>query len=262
MQWLDTIILGLVQGLTEFIPVSSSGHLIIVQTFLTGVSDHLFLEFIDIGTTVALLVYFRRRIWGILRDIFVNKKYKLGRNILLTAIPAGAVGFFGAKFIEEQPFFTSVVVVTVALGVVGLFMIIADKLPHASPVAGGEKLSAKRAIVIGLVQVLALIPGVSRSGSTILAGRFMGLKPAEAAEYSFLASIPIMVGVALKVLATDHAYLSANFGTLFVSNLVAFIAGMFAIGFLLRYLSKHSLAVFGWYRVGLALVLTVVLLLQ
>ncbi len=262
MQWFDTIILGLVQGLTEFIPVSSSGHLIIAQTFLTGASDHLFLEFIDIGTTVALLVFFRRRIWGILRDIFVNKKYKLARNILLTAIPAGAIGFFAAKFIEEQPFFTSVVVVTVALGVVGFFMIIADKLPHASAVADGEKLSAKRAIVIGLIQVLALIPGVSRSGSTILAGRFMGLKPAEAAEYSFLASIPIMVGVALKVLATDHAYLSANLGTLFVSNLVAFISGMFAIGFLLNYLSKHSLAVFGWYRVGLALVLTVVLLLQ
>jgi len=262
MQWLEAIILGLVQGLTEFIPISSSGHLIIAQTFLSGASDHLFLEFINIGTLAALLVFFRHRIISIVRDIFVNKKFKLARNILITAVPAGVVGFLLAGFIAETPFFGSAVVVAVTLAVVGVVMIVVEKLPHASPVADGEKLPAKRALLIGIAQTLALIPGVSRSGSTILAGRFMGLKPAEAAEYSFLASLPIMIGVTLKVLLTDHEYLSAHLGTLVVSNIVAFAAGLFAVGFLMRYLAKHSLAIFGWYRIGLAVVLSVILLVQ
>jgi len=262
MQWLEAIILGLVQGLTEFIPISSSGHLIIAQTFLSGASDHLFLEFINIGTMLALLVFFRKRIITIIRDIFVNKKYKLARNILITAIPAGVVGFLLAGFIEETPFFSSAVVVAVTLAVVGVVMIIVEKLPHASKVEDGDKLPASRALVIGIAQTMALIPGVSRSGSTILAGRFMGLKPAEAAEYSFLASLPIMAGVTLKVLMSDHDYLSAHLGTLIVSNAVAFAAGLLAVGFLMRYLANHSLAIFGWYRIGLAVVLSVILLIQ
>ena len=211
---------------------------------------------------LALLVFFRKRIITIIRDIFVNKKYKLARNILITAIPAGVVGFLLAGFIEETPFFSSAVVVAVTLAVVGVVMIIVEKLPHASKVEDGDKLPASRALVIGIAQTMALIPGVSRSGSTILAGRFMGLKPAEAAEYSFLASLPIMAGVTLKVLMSDHDYLSAHLGTLIVSNAVAFAAGLLAVGFLMRYLANHSLAIFGWYRIGLAVVLSVILLIQ
>lgn len=262
MAWLEAIILGLIQGLTEFIPISSSGHLVIAQTFLSGASDHLLLEFINIGTLLALLVFFRKRIWGILQDIFVRRKFRLARNIILTSIPAGVAGFFLADFIETTPFFGSAVVVAVTLAVVGIIMIIVEKLPHASAVADGEKLSGWRAFIIGAAQMLALIPGVSRSGATILAGRFSGLKPAEAAEYSFLASLPIMIGVTVKILVTDHAYLTSHLDVLLISNLVAFIAGLLAVGFLMKYLAKHSLAVFGWYRIGLALVLTVVLLLQ
>ncbi|MDB5163323.1 MAG: Undecaprenyl-diphosphatase [Candidatus Saccharibacteria bacterium] len=262
MQWLEAIILGLIQGLTEFIPISSSGHLVIAQTFMSGASDHLFLEFINIGTMLALFVFFRKRIWGILQDIFIHKKYKLALNIIITVLPAGLLGFFLADFIGETPFFSSAVVVVFTLAIVGIIMVIVEKLPKLSPINDGEGLSKSRALIIGLAQALALIPGVSRSGSTILSGRFMGLSSAEAAEYSFLASLPIMLGVTLKVLVGDTDYLIANAGTLFVSNLVAFIAGLVAVGFLMKYLSKHSLAIFGWYRIGLALVLAVVLLVQ
>lgn len=262
MQWLEAIILGLIQGLTEFIPISSSGHLVIAQTFLNGASDHLFLEFINIGTMLALFVFFRKRIWMILHDIFVRKKYKLALNIFITVLPAGLLGFVLADFIGSTAFFSSATVVVFTLAIVGVIMVVVEKLPKLSPVEDGEKLTKRRALVIGFAQALALIPGVSRSGSTILAGRFMGLKPAEAAEYSFLASLPIMLGVTLKVLLTDTDYLLANAGTLVVSNLVAFGAGILAVGFLMRYLSKHSLAVFGWYRIGLAIVLAVVLLVQ
>lgn len=261
-QWLESIILGLIQGLTEFIPISSSGHLVIAQHLFGSGSDHLFLEFINIGTTLALLVFFRKRIWSICVDVFVNRNLKLARNILLTAIPAGLTGFILADFIGSQAFFTSAVVVVFTLAIVGIVMVILEKLPKLSTVEDGEKLSWQRALIIGFAQVLALIPGTSRSGSTIIAGRLMGLKPAEAAEYSFLASLPIMAGVTLKVLVGDTDYLLAHAGTLFVSNVAAFISGLLAVGFLMRYLSKHSLAVFGWYRIGLAVVLAVILLIE
>ena len=261
-QWLEAVILGLIQGLTEFIPISSSGHLVIAQHLFSGGSDHLFLEFINIGTMLALLVFFRKRIWSILVDIFVNRNFKLARNILLTAIPAGLTGFLLADFIGSTAFFTSAVVVVFTLAIVGIVMVVLEKLPKLSPVEDGEKLPWWRALIIGFAQVLALIPGTSRSGSTIIAGRLMGLKPAEAAEYSFLASLPIMAGVTLKVLVSDTDYLVAHARTLFVSNLAAFISGLIAVGFLMRYLSKHSLAVFGWYRIGLAIVLATILLVQ
>ncbi len=264
MNWFETIILGLVQGLTEFIPVSSSGHLVIAQNFFSGASDHLFLEWINIGTLLALLVYFRHKLVSIARDILFKKNYRLARNILITAFPAGIVGLLLADFIDQSSFFGSIVTVTVTIGLVGVLMIILEHLPKASPVKSGEELSPWRALMIGIAQIFALIPGVSRSGSTIISGRLLGLSAAQAAEYSFLASLPIMMGVTLKLLisSSDRQYFIENAGVLIVSNLVAFISGWLAVGFLIKYLSKHGLALFGWYRVVLAAILAVGLLLQ
>lgn len=264
MNLFESIVLGIVQGLTEFIPVSSSGHLVIGQAFFSGASDHLFIEFINIGTLLALLVYFRRRIVAIIRDIFQNKNYTLFRNILITSVPAGIVGYFLADFIATTPFFGSVLTVTVTLILVGIVMIVLEKLPKASEVKDGENLSPFKALFIGFAQMLALIPGVSRSGATIITGRLSGLSPAAAAEYSFLASLPIMFGVTLKLFVKegDRAYFMEHLPILVVSNTAAFIAGLLAVGFLMRYLSKHSLAVFGWYRLALAAVLALTLLVQ
>lgn len=264
MDIFEMIVLGLTQGLTEFIPISSSGHLVIVQQIFSGGSDHLFLEFINIGTLLALLVYFRRRIIGIIQDIIERKNYRLAINILITAIPAGAIGYVFAGFIEKTPFFSSLVVVTVTSFVVGVLMVVLEKLPKASAVKDGEQLSRKRALFIGLAQMFALIPGVSRSGSTIIAGRFAGLGSAAAAEYSFLASLPIMFGVTLKLFtkASDRAYFMEHLPMLVLSNTVAFVAGILAVGFLMRYLARHGLAIFGWYRIGLATLLTIYLLVQ
>jgi len=261
---IEAIVLGLIQGLTEFIPISSSGHLVIAQTLFSGASNHLFLEWINIGTLLALLVYFRARIMAIVEDIFKNKNIRLARNILITSIPAGAVGFIFADFIAAAPFFNSAVTVVFTLAIVGVVMIVAERLPKASGVDSGEKLSSVRALVIGIAQILALIPGVSRSGSTIVTGRLMGLKAAEAAEYSFLASLPIMFGVTLKLLisSSDRQYFMDNAAMLTLSNAFAFISGLVAVGFLMKYLASHSLVAFGWYRVGLAAVLTAVLLVQ
>ncbi|MBP9667750.1 undecaprenyl-diphosphate phosphatase [Candidatus Saccharibacteria bacterium] len=262
MQLFEVIILGLIQGLTEFIPISSSGHLVIAQWLFGHTSDHLFLEVINIGTFLALLVYFAPKIWNITRDVVVNKKVILARNILITAVPAGVVGYLLSDFINTTPFFGSIWVVVATLFVVGVIMVVLEKLPRLSNVTDGESLGASRALTIGLAQMLALIPGVSRSGSTIITGRLMGLRAKEAAEYSFLASLPIMAGVTLKVFIDNPDYMRAHLSTVLVGNLVAFVSGLIAVGFLMRYLSRHGLAVFGWYRIVLATIIFVVLLVQ
>lgn len=262
MNFFEVILLGIVQGLTEFIPISSSGHLVIVQQLLGYQSDHLFLEAINIGTFVALVVYFWPRIVSIVQDIFIRKKYRLARNILLTSIPAGAVGYLTADFIARSAFFGSLVVVMITLAAVGVIMIVLEKLPKLSSKSSGEALSMPRALTIGLVQTIALIPGVSRSGSTIITGRFMGLSAKAAAEYSFLASLPIMAGVTLKVFLDNGDYLAANASYLLVGNVAAFLSGIAAVHFLLGYLERHSLAVFGWYRLGLAAIIGIWLLIQ
>ena len=255
----ESIVLGAIQGLTEFIPISSSGHLVIAQYFMNGASEHLFLEWINVGTVLALIIYFRQPIVDIITTIIAKKDYRLALNIVIAMLPAGLAGFFLADFIEGNAFFSSPWVVAVTLAVVGILLIIVDKLPHLSHIKHNAELPKSRALTIGLAQVLALIPGTSRSGSTIIAGRLMGLSAARAAEFSFLVSIPIMCGVIAKLLvkSSDRSYLLDNFTPLLVGNIVALITGLMAVGFLMRYLEKH-----GWYRIGLSVVLICVLLLQ
>ena len=269
MNVFETIILGLTQGITEFIPVSSSGHLELVQRLLDGggrAEDfHFFLELINFGTLIALLFYYRKRIYKILRDVFVKRDLHMAINLLLTSIPAGVIGVLLSKFIESHSFFSSLYTIAVAMGVVGILMIFVDKLPHLSPIKSEEKLSHGRALGIGLAQTFALIPGVSRSGSTIIAGRVMGMDSKASANYSFMASIPIMIGVCLKSVlsSSSRAYIGTNFGMLLLSNFVAFVSGMLALTFVIKFLEKRgALSAFGYYRVILAGIVLVVLLVQ
>lgn len=266
MNLLEAIILGIVQGLTEFIPVSSSGHLVIAEQIMNAggtESFHLFLQFINLGTLLALLVFYRKKIWEICVDIFKYHNWKLARNVVLTAIPAGLVGLLLSRAIEESAWLETLLSVSIAMAVIGVFMVIVDWLPKLSKIKDGEHLSPWRALTIGVVQILALIPGVSRSGSTILAGRVMGLDSKEAANYSFLASIPIMGAVMLKTFlsSSDRAYFTDNLGTMVVGNIVAFAFGMLALQFVIKFLSKDgNLQKFGYYRIGLASIILIVLL--
>lgn len=257
MDIFQSILLGFVQGLTEFIPVSSSGHLELIQQLFGFASEnfHLFLEFINLGTLLALLIYFRKRIWRIIKDIFIEKNYKLALNLLITSIPAGIIGLILSGFIEEQSFFSSLYTVCGAMGIVGLIMVAIDQLPHMSKLKDENELTPARALIIGLLQTFALIPGVSRSGSTIIAGRLVGMDSESSAEYSFLASIPIMAAVCLRMFlsSTGRAYFTANLGPLLLGNLVAFVVGLIALRFLLAYLKKpKSLQSFGKYRIVVA----------
>lgn len=264
MSIIEAIILGLIQGLTEFIPISSSGHLIIAQHVMNGASEHLFLEWINVGTVLALIIFFRQRIISVIRDVIQGRDYRLARNIVIAMLPAGMVGFMFADFIETNQFFGSVWTVVVTLAAVGVLFVVLEKLPKKSAVEDVAALPMPRALTVGLAQVLALVPGTSRSGSTIVAGRLMGLSRSGAAEFSFLVSIPIMLGVIAKlcIKASDRAYLLDNAAPLLVANIAALLSGLFAIGLLMRFLERHSLALFGWYRIGLASVLAAVLLLQ
>lgn len=266
MSILESIVLGLTQGLTEFIPVSSSGHLEIVQQIFGNRSAdfHIFLELINFGTLLALLIFYRKRIIGILGDIFRRKNYRLAINILITSIPAGIIGLLLSSFISDNPFFSSMYTVGIALGLVGLVMIFIDKLPHLSKLKNEDKLTPKRALAIGLVQTFALIPGVSRSGSTIITGKLVGLDSKSAAEYSFLASIPIMCGVCLKSLisSSSRAFIALNWKTLALSNFIAFVSGLLAIYFIMKYIGKgRTFQSFGYYRVVLSLLVLIFALL-
>lgn len=264
MSIIEAIILGLIQGLTEFIPVSSSGHLVIAQTIMSGASERLFLEWINLGTVLALIIFFWPRISRTVIGIFRDKDIRLAANVVIAMLPAGLAGYFAADYIENTPFFSSLWTIVVMLAVVGVLLVTVERLPKLPEVPVLEKLPRTRALTVGLAQVFALIPGTSRSGSTIVAGRLMGLRPADAAEFSFLVSIPIMLGVITKLVIKDdnRAYLFDNFWPLFVGNSVALASGLLAVGFLMKYLQTRSLALFGYYRLGLAAVLATVLLVQ
>ena len=260
MNILESTVLGLVQGITEFIPVSSSGHLEITQRILgaggRAEDFHFFLELINFGTLFALLFYYRQTIWEIMQRVFVKKDYKLALNILITSIPAGIIGLVLSKVIEKMPFFSSLTTIGFAMGFVGLIMIFVNKLPHLSKLKDENELTPGRALAIGLAQTFALIPGVSRSGSTIITGRVMGLDSKSAAKYSFLASLPIMIAVCGKSLlsSSSRAYITSNLGMLLLSNLIAFVSGLIALQIVMKYFKKEkSIPSFGIYRVILSL---------
>jgi undecaprenyl-diphosphatase len=262
MSFFEALILGALQGLTEFIPISSSGHLVIAEHFLGIAVAPAFDSLINLGTFLALVFYFRKKLWGIALRVYKEHDFRLVRNILISAIPVGFAGLVLKHFFEsdavQNPW-----VVAIALTVVGILMVVLEKLPRASDVKPGEELSVKRAASIGLAQMFALIPGVSRSGSTIVAGRLAGLSYERAAEYSFLLSLPVMFAVVVMgfVGSDGRQFIHDNFAVWAISNLAAFVCGLVAVGFMLRYLAKGNLKGFGIYRIVLAVVVVTTLII-
>jgi undecaprenyl-diphosphatase len=252
----DGLILGILQGLTEFIPVSSSGHLVLGQNLLGLQTSPTFDALVNLGTFLALVVYFWRRMREIAKRIITQRDIRLARNLLISAIPVGLLGFFFGGFFE-QAIIQQPLTVAIMLTLIGLLMIFIDKLPKFSPVGSADELPGKRAAFVGVAQAIALIPGTSRSGSTMVAGRLAGLSYQQAAEYSFLLSIPVMAGVLAKSMLGHEGreFIAANFGAWLVSNIAAFICGLFAVGFMLRFLAKGNFKIFGYYRLALAAVI-------
>ena len=258
MTILNAIILGLVQGVTEFIPVSSSGHLVIISQ-LIGLNDaFLFDVLLNFGTLLALIVFYRKRIYEIIVKMLKPKGWGLFFKVIVATIPAVLVGVLMHNYIE---FLNSMIwVVIVMLIVVGIPMIIYGKANDDADDRVVEKsVGWKSAFKIGFMQMIALIPGVSRSGITILTGLRCNLSAARAAEFSFLLAIPVISGASLKTLLSSEGieFVKNNFAAVAVGNLVSFTAGMLAISFLIKLISNRGLKDFGWYRIGLALLLVV-----
>jgi undecaprenyl-diphosphatase len=262
MDAFQAIVLGIVQGLTEFLPISSTGHLRIVPAFL-GWEDPgaAFTAVTQLGTMAAVLLYFREDLWRIattwvrsLREPELRPSLdaRMGWYIGLGTIPIAIFGFAFKDQIEEGA--RSLYLIGSTLIVLGLLLLLAEKVAtHARPL---ERITRRDAIVIGFAQACALVPGVSRSGATLTAGMFLGFDRTSAARYSFLLSVPAVVLSGLFELRKIGDEEAAGVVPTALATLCAFVVGYASIAFLLRWLVRHSTAVFVAYRVALgALVL-------
>lgn len=259
MGFIEAIVLGLIQGLTEFLPISSSGHLLIVPE-LFGWDDPgaAFTAITQLGTIAAVLVYFRSDLaqifsgaWAGMRDRSRRDtpEWRLFWMVALGTIPIGVLGFTFRDQIETSA--RNIQLTAIMLIVFGLVMEAADRFgPKRDEL---RDLSVRNGVLIGFAQALALIPGVSRSGSTISMARFLGMQRQAAARYSFLLSIPAVVlsgTFSLKDIG-DGVELAPTL----VATLVAFVSGYAAIAFLIDFLGKHGVTVFTVYRVALGIAL-------
>lgn len=264
MDALQAIVLGIVQGLTEFLPISSSGHLRIVPA-LFGWDDPgaAFTAVVQLGTMAAVLLYFRHDLWRIarawvrsLRDVEVRRTLdaRMGWYIIAGTIPISVIGLLFADPIETE--FRNLYLIGTTLIVFGALMWAADALSKRERTL--EALRARDGIAIGLAQALALVPGVSRSGATISAGLVLGFDRASAARFSFLLSVPAVVLSGLFELRHIGESGAAPAGATALAVLLAFVSGYASIAFLLRYLTRHGLGIFVAYRFvvgGLVIVL-------
>jgi undecaprenyl-diphosphatase len=265
MSILQAIILGLAQGLTEFIPVSSSGHLVLLHQFM-GISQNglAFDVALHIGTLLALLLYFYKDVAELIKAVFIqNEKTKLAYLLIIATIPAVIVGMLLESVAESA--FRSSSLVAVNLIVVALFMLLAESytkaLQHKTKL---ENIKTSQALTMGVVQAAAIVPGVSRSGSTIVAGLFSGLERVAATRFSFLLGIPITFGAILKVLTTSGSMqlIASEKAVFLVGILTAFVSGLTAIAFLLKYLAKHTLNIFAYYRIALGTLVFIIMLVR
>lgn len=266
------IILGIVEGLTEFLPVSSTGHLILAENWLnyTGEKANAFAVFIQLGATLAVIGYFRQRIWRVVMAILgkplvdnphglrpeVARRFLLG--IVLAFIPAALTGLLFEDVIETILFKPQPVALALIAGGVAILLI--EKIRPAVKTEAAESISLSQAWWIGVAQCAALIPGMSRSASTIMGGLLKGLNHAAAAEFSFFLSIPTLGAASLYKLLKVAPLLSADDAVVFlVGFLVSLIVAWIVIAVFMSFIKRHSFAVFAWYRIafGLAILLMI-----
>ncbi|OJF91586.1 undecaprenyl-diphosphate phosphatase [Alkalibacterium sp. 20] len=259
---IKSIILGIVQGITEWLPISSTGHMILVDEFLVlNTSDafkEMFLVVIQLASILAVVIIFFRKLNPFDRDKNDNQKketWHIWLKVVVGVIPAA---FFGLLFEDViNDVFYNWQTVAVALIFYGIAFIIIEKRNEGKvpKIETWEQLTYKVALMIGFFQVLALIPGTSRSGATIVGAILIGAARPIAAEYSFFLSIPVMFGASLiKLLGFGFSFTPEELIILLVGCLFSFIVSIFAIKFLMNYIRKNDFSVFGWYRIIVGLV--------
>jgi len=286
----ESLILGTIQGLTEFLPISSSGHLVLGQHYLGLDVDGLksFDVLVHVGTLMAILIYFRRDIWGMAKGFFLLLAGKLPLSdpyakligyVLIGSIPAVIFGFTLEDWMDTN--FRNVTTVGICMFVVGVIFLLGEasfryahkknplrdktleKVAHVRDAIQPEGyepveiygMNWKKALIIGFAQAIALLPGVSRSGSTIVAGLFQGVERSSAARFSFLLGAPVIFGAGLLT-AIKHGDEIANGFTasvLLAGFFSSFFVGLLTISFLMRYLKNHTLLIFSIYLIAVGL---------
>ena len=258
---LKAAILGVVEGLTEFLPVSSTGHLIIFDSLINFSENkefsNMFIMVIQLGAILAVLVLYRKKIWDTVVHLFPNQKISFKKSglyfwlmVVVSCIPAAVIGIPFDDLVEEKLF--NPLVVACALFIGGLWMIFAESKLRGNQTTSlsDSKITVKIAIIVGLFQVLSIIPGMSRSASTIIGGWVAGLSTVAAAEYSFFLAIPVMFGQALlNILDASGNLLAEEWMALGIGFIVSFAVALSVIGSFISYLQKKPMKVFAIYRI-------------
>lgn len=262
MDILIAIILGVVQGATEFLPVSSSGHLVVVARLFGVDNSFEFDVLVNFGTLFAMVYYFRARIWQIIQDVLLHHRWDTIGRLVLATVPAVLVGFMFQDFIATHLHSTWVAVVMLLL--VGILMVRSKKWKVNKKLSVNKDvrdMSTKNGFLIGLAQILALVSGTSRSGITILTSLKMGISREKAAEWSFMMGIPVIFGASIKVLFSEagQQYIQMHTMEFIVANIASFVSGILAVTLFMKILHRYGLYWFGWYRIALATVLILLL---
>ena len=263
---IKAIVFGIVEGITEWLPISSTGHMILLDEFIhLGVSDDFYKLFevvIQLGAILAVVLLYFKKIWPLKK---VNGKITLDKDILnlwgkilVACIPAAIIGLLFDDWLDEHLY--NSIVVSLALIIYGvIFIIIETKHIGKRTTKKVNEITYKQALGVGAFQLLALIPGTSRSGSTIIGGLLIGLERSVAATFTFFLAIPVMAGASLLKLAkyildVGFVFSGLELAILATGCIVAFLVSLFVIRFLINYIRKHDFKVFGWYRIVLGII--------
>lgn len=269
------VILGVVEGVTEWLPISSTGHMILVGEFLkleaSAEFRDLFLVVVQLGAILSVVVLFWRRIWPFDKSkntAQVRETLTLWLKIIVACLPTVIVAIPFEDAIERLFYrnpISSSVMVAAALIVYGVLFIVVENLNRgrAPRIGSLSALDYRTALAIGLFQVLAVVPGTSRSGATILGAILLGTSRPVAAEFTFLLAIPVMFGASfLKLLKFGLHFTGLEAAVLLTGTAVAFIVSLLAIRFLMNFVRRHDFKVFGWYRIGLGAIVLIYFLLR
>ena len=249
---LIAIILGIVEGVTEFIPVSSTGHLILATELLGFDADKwaAFNVIIQLGAILAIIVLYWRTFWAVLEGMLKGQaiSWRFVRNILVAFLPSAILGFLLINRIEAL--LGNGLVVAVALILGGIAILVIEKLVKPGEIVGVAEMPLKQVVGVGVIQCLAMIPGVSRSGATILGGLSLGIERRTAAEFSFFLAVPTMLGATVLQLAKHHDRLGAtSMSGIALGFVTSFLVAVVVIKWFMAIVTKRGFAPFAWYRI-------------
>ncbi|MFN3410700.1 MAG: undecaprenyl-diphosphate phosphatase [Exilispira sp.] len=269
---IKSLIYGIIEGLTEFLPISSTGHLILLDWYLKisldkGFTD-IFEVFIQSGAILAVILIYFKKLWIFEKNFKLNKeKTNLWIYIFIACIPAIISGFLFKNIIQEKLF--NPLTVCITLFIYGILIILIEKLKFIHIRENNERITENlaqlnwsKALLIGLFQVLAMIPGTSRSAATIIGGLIAGLSRKDAAEFSFFLAIPTIIGASLYSIFDAKIFLTKEYITLLMTGFFAsFIVAVFVIKIFIKYLQKNNFVIFGIYRIAISIIFLIIYIL-